>query len=127
MSDKNLRNKLIRLAHAKPELRKDLLPLLNNKTSAIVPKYSIDWTIETHDGGMIDDGEMVFVSYDSLPYMWRLVGKKAHKEKILSKNIGKNMVTLTTDTYIIHLTWYKTLDPKAEGWMNEWVASLKTL
>ena len=31
MSDKSLRNKIIRLAHANPELRKDLLPLLNNK------------------------------------------------------------------------------------------------
>jgi len=28
MSDKNLRNKIIRLAHQNPELRKDLLPLL---------------------------------------------------------------------------------------------------
>ena len=28
MSDKNLRNKIIRLAHDQPELRKDLLPLL---------------------------------------------------------------------------------------------------
>lgn len=32
MSDKTLRNKIIRLAHAQPKLRKDLLPLL--KTAA---------------------------------------------------------------------------------------------
>ena len=29
----NLRNKIIRLAHAKPELRKHLLPLVTNKTA----------------------------------------------------------------------------------------------
>lgn len=129
MSDKNLRNKLIRLAHKKPELRKHLLPLLSNKTSAMmdVPKYPIDWTIETHDGGMIDSGEMVFVSPDSLPYMWKFVGKNAHKEKILSKKVDKHRATLTTDTYVISLAWYKTLDPKSEGWMKQWVASLKTL
>ena len=34
MSDKNLRNKLIRLAHSNPELRKDLLPLIEKKSSA---------------------------------------------------------------------------------------------
>jgi len=32
---KDLRNKLIRLAHQKPELRKDLLPLLTEKKAAI--------------------------------------------------------------------------------------------
>lgn len=31
MSDNNLRNKLIRIAHANPELRKDLLPLIQKK------------------------------------------------------------------------------------------------
>ena len=31
---KNLRNKLIRLAHSNPELRKDLLPLIEKKSSA---------------------------------------------------------------------------------------------
>ena len=30
----NLRNKLIRLAHSNPELRKDLLPLIEKKSSA---------------------------------------------------------------------------------------------
>lgn len=38
MSDKNLRNKIIRLAHAKPELRKDLLPLLQTKKVAYEEK-----------------------------------------------------------------------------------------
>lgn len=33
MSDKNLRNKLIRLAHQNPELRKDILPLLTEKVA----------------------------------------------------------------------------------------------
>lgn len=34
MSDTNLRNKLIRMAHSNPELRKDLLPLIEKKSSA---------------------------------------------------------------------------------------------
>ena len=33
MSDKTLRSKLIRLAHAKPELRQHLLPLLSDKVA----------------------------------------------------------------------------------------------
>jgi hypothetical protein len=40
MSDKNLRKKLIRLAHTNPELRKDLLPLL--KEAAETPNEWFD-------------------------------------------------------------------------------------
>ena len=41
MSDENLRNKLIRLAHKKPELRKDLLPLLK-ESAQMVSNYEIE-------------------------------------------------------------------------------------
>ena len=37
----NLRNKLIRLAHAKPELRKDLLPLLTEKVVGKTAEWKV--------------------------------------------------------------------------------------
>ena len=37
MSDKDLRAKVVRLAHQKPELRKHLLPLLSDKVSSTDP------------------------------------------------------------------------------------------
>lgn len=43
MSDKELRSKLIRLANEKPELRKDLLPVLSNKgrrESSLVKRFT---------------------------------------------------------------------------------------
>ena len=39
MSEKSLRNKLIRLAHSKPELRKHLLPLVTKSASAFDTVY----------------------------------------------------------------------------------------
>jgi hypothetical protein len=48
MSDTALRKELIRLAHAKPELRADILPLLG-KTAA-VPEKTIPLKGEFHQG-----------------------------------------------------------------------------
>lgn len=42
MSDKNLRNKIIRLAHSKPELREHLLPLV---TSSFKSQYQISFQL----------------------------------------------------------------------------------
>lgn len=56
-----LRTKLIRLAHAKPELRGTLLPLLA-KTAAN-KKYTISKPIKWKDGSVTEAGESVEVSY----------------------------------------------------------------
>ena len=53
----NLRNKIIRLAHQKPELRKDLLPLLTEKVASPFKDYlhgesggwEIMWNPKTSD------------------------------------------------------------------------------
>jgi hypothetical protein len=42
MSSTPLRNRLIRIAHANPELRKDLLPLLKGRTAASHGSDSVD-------------------------------------------------------------------------------------
>jgi hypothetical protein len=41
MSDKSLRSKLIRLAHAQPELRAEILPLLAQGKQAAMPKRAV--------------------------------------------------------------------------------------
>ena len=74
MSDKTLRSKLIRLAHAKPELRQHLLPLLSDKVAC-----GCDDPDHQHD--------LEFVGYladDKL-------GKKMHDVKQPAK--GKGLTT----------------------------------
>tara|TARA_B100000925_G_scaffold251821_1_gene203617 strand:- start:925 stop:1488 length:564 start_codon:yes stop_codon:yes gene_type:complete len=57
MSDKNLRDKLIRLAHKNPELRKDLLPLLSEKKAndGFFPEVFADFVMEVGDPYYGDD------------------------------------------------------------------------
>ena len=52
MSDKHLRNKIIRLAHQKPELRKHLLPLVTKKLAS--SKYwNVVW-VKNYDKSLAD-------------------------------------------------------------------------
>jgi len=52
----NLRNKLIRLAHQKPELRKDLLPLIMEKKEAgFFSESTADFVMEMGDSRLGDD------------------------------------------------------------------------
>lgn len=60
MSDSHLRTQLIRLAHAHPEFRGDLLPLL--KTAAKATKLKRDIRLKT--GEAVTSGSMVTVEYD---------------------------------------------------------------
>ena len=58
----NLRNKIIRLAHEKPELRKHLLPLLSNeinKTAASVGFLSVEIQHLDYDGSMYDSEQVL--------------------------------------------------------------------
>ena len=52
----NLRNKLIRLAHAKPELRADLLPLLKEAAEIRIMDAATGSTIE------VDANEMLYTT-----------------------------------------------------------------
>lgn len=54
MSDKELRNKIIRLAHTKPELRKDLLPLL--KEVKVAGSFRFKFIIYDKSGRPVDKG-----------------------------------------------------------------------
>ena len=57
----NLRTKLIRLAHANPKLRADILPLLSR--TAANKKYSVIKPIKWKDGSVTEVGEVVEVTY----------------------------------------------------------------
>ena len=52
MSEKSLRSKIIRLAHSKPELRKDLLPLLTNKKAYKDPCNGTSYYGDSYDEAM---------------------------------------------------------------------------
>ena len=61
---KDLRNKLIRLAHAKPELRKDLLPLLQTKKADHTKKADYDLKIVSNLGAAIAESENAQVIFE---------------------------------------------------------------
>lgn len=61
MSDQDLRNKLIRLAHSNPELRSDLLPLITQSASARTADVAIFDSISGQlKGGFTATGHLLF-------------------------------------------------------------------
>ena len=70
MSDKNLRNKLIRLAYQKPELRGDILPLLKTASYDEVYKAAKAFAKKCDEGGGFSDNSdkkkgIVFIEWDA--------------------------------------------------------------
>ena len=80
MSDKSLRSKIIRLAHAKPELRKDLLPLLTKKAGDDIEEFLV---IDMKD--QIDNGQ-VKVSASFMKDLEKLVDGVGDKWDFIGKN-----------------------------------------
>ena len=128
----NLRNKLIRLAHANPSLREDLLPLIK-ESSIQIEKVTLVWDISTHEGSVIDEGENTFpMTSEYLDYAWKSMGRKTQKQKIVSKSIDKNWIEITTDLYDISIRWKTWIHGSnqpfdGEQMMKQWLSKLKEL
>ena len=94
----SLRNKLIRLAHAKPELRKHLLPLVADKT-ANIPAY---YAVVSHKNKVIyffgkakneklarDAGNRVARILREIARDMKYINQDADKEKVLRNKYPK--------------------------------------
>ena len=91
MSDRKLRSSLIRLAHAKPELRSTLLPLLKEGARAAWPsKYSEGEEVEAFDGREWRRGEIQsFVGVNKVPRVVATVRLNPEKTKQVSIQVYK--------------------------------------
>lgn len=100
MSDKELRKKVIRLAHQKPELRDHLLPLLSKKASGnSYSEWKRQWWVEIGNSIKPYITGQYRVVGDRLEFVYN--GSKTHiyEEKGKIYLVGKNKEMLgTTDT-----------------------------
>lgn len=77
----SLRNEIIRLAHAKPELRKHLLPLVKGASQS--SKYSLDGALEVW---WLKLGEML--KFEGIPLMIKSVDSQSIDFKVGDKEVA---------------------------------------